>query len=156
MPEAETLLNAANNALRQLYELLVEAPEPHAEANADAVHVAWAALSVVNLDGLPFNEPCDPNETILYPAELPSADPACQQVAHVPSPDWLLILCDDPDQLPALETAAGMSQAEAVDSYLEESCWSQDVPQFVGRRGSPEQRRAALAAAYRLEWPELS
>lgn len=61
---------------------------------------------------------------------------------------WRLILSDDPAEIAEIEAAYGMTQAEVVDRFIENSCWSVDVPEFVGGKGTPRERRAALRAAY--------
>jgi hypothetical protein len=43
------------------------------------------------------------------------------------------------------------TQTEAVDEFIEQSCWSEDVPRFVGGKGTPAERREALRAAYRAQ-----
>jgi len=61
---------------------------------------------------------------------------------------WELIMSDDPAVIARLEEKLDGSQSEAVDEYIENSCWSQDLPHLVGNRGTPVERREALRAAY--------
>jgi hypothetical protein len=61
---------------------------------------------------------------------------------------WCLVLAEDPADIAILEAITCMSQAEAVDSFIEESCWSEELPEFVGGKRSPGDRRAALITAY--------
>jgi hypothetical protein len=61
---------------------------------------------------------------------------------------WRLIFADDPAEIDRLETSLQGTQAEAVDSFIEQSCWGRDVPALVGGRGTPAERLAELRAAY--------
>jgi hypothetical protein len=67
---------------------------------------------------------------------------------------WELIFADDPVEIAQLEAEAGMSQSDAVDTFIEHSIWDRDLPDFVGRKGTATQRREALRAAYRAEFPD--
>ena len=67
---------------------------------------------------------------------------------------WELILSDDPPTVAKLEAELGITQVQAVDDYIEHSCWSEDLPDFLGGKGSAEQRRAALRAAWLKEAPD--
>jgi hypothetical protein len=68
-----------------------------------------------------------------------------------PATMWRLILSDDPTEIARLETELEGTQAEAVDHFIERSCWSLDLPEFVGGKGSPAERRAALRAAHKAD-----
>src|SRR4051794_11011827 len=57
---------------------------------------------------------------------------------------WLLVFTDDPEERAELEEALEVTQAAAVDHFIEESCWRVDLPNFTGGRGTPDERRAAL------------
>jgi hypothetical protein len=61
---------------------------------------------------------------------------------------WQLILADDPAEIARFEQIAGATQTEAVDRMIERSCWSVDVSAFVGGKGTPVERLAALRTAY--------
>jgi hypothetical protein len=65
----------------------------------------------------------------------------------------LLIWADEPDHIAGLEAACGMTQAESIDDWIEESCWSDDehMKPFVGGKGTPEERRAAFRYALALQ-----
>ena len=65
----------------------------------------------------------------------------------------LLIWADEPDQIAGLEAACGMTQAESIDDWIEQSCWSDDehMKPFVGGKGTPEERRAAFRYALALQ-----
>jgi hypothetical protein len=67
---------------------------------------------------------------------------------------WRLILAEDPGQVAQLETLIGKAQNEAVDHFIERSYWGEDVPAFVGGKGTPTERRAALLTAYRAHQAE--
>ena len=64
---------------------------------------------------------------------------------------WQLIFADDPAEIARLEALLGGTQTEAVDEFIEQSCWGEDVPRFVGGKGTPAERREALRAAYRAQ-----
>jgi len=64
---------------------------------------------------------------------------------------WQLIFADDPAEIARLEALLEGTQTEAVDEFIEQSYWSEDVPQFVGGMGTPAERREALRAAYRAQ-----
>jgi hypothetical protein len=61
---------------------------------------------------------------------------------------WLLIFADDPADRGRLEAELEGTPAEAVDEMIEQSCWTQDVPDFVGGKGTAQQRLIGLRAAY--------
>jgi hypothetical protein len=61
---------------------------------------------------------------------------------------WQLIFADDPGEIARLEAVAGATQSEAVDTFIDHSCWGRDVPALVGGKGTAAERRAALCAAY--------
>jgi len=61
---------------------------------------------------------------------------------------WRLIFTDNPADIARLQTELDGTQAEAVDFMIEETCWSEDVPQFVGGKGTAPERRKALRTAY--------
>jgi len=64
---------------------------------------------------------------------------------------WRLILADDPAEIAEIEAAYGRTQAEAVEDFIEASCWSDAVPELVGGKGTPRERLDALRAVYRRE-----
>ena len=59
-----------------------------------------------------------------------------------------LILADRPADIARLENLIGETQAEVVDDFVENSCWRQDLPDFVGGKGTPAERRNALRAVF--------
>jgi hypothetical protein len=65
---------------------------------------------------------------------------------------WDLVLADDPTEVANLEERAQATQAEAVDYFIERSVWSVDLAAFVGGKGTPTARRAALRAALRAAY----
>lgn len=79
------------------------------------------------------DKPC----TVPYPAEPPPVDPL-----------WQLILTDNPAEIARLEAELEGTQAEAVNEMIEDSCWSDDLPKFVGGKGTAAERRSALRKAY--------
>lgn len=62
-----------------------------------------------------------------------------------------LVCADDPAKISRLEALLGCTQEEAVDHFVEVSCWGYDLPGFRGSRGTPQERRAAVRAAWRAE-----
>ena len=58
-----------------------------------------------------------------------------------------------PDRISRLETSLGETQSEVIHDFIENSCWSADLPDFTGGRGTPANRRAALRAAYLAQNP---
>jgi len=71
---------------------------------------------------------------------------------------FALALADNQTDILQLETDLGMNQTGAVDRIIEDTCWgneSEALRPFVGNKGTPEARRAALAADYRKEHPEM-
>jgi hypothetical protein len=59
-----------------------------------------------------------------------------------------LILADRPADIARLENLIGETQAEVVDDFVENSCWRQDLPEYVGGKGTPAERRNALRAVF--------
>jgi hypothetical protein len=57
-------------------------------------------------------------------------------------------MTDDPAMIAFLEPLAGMTQQQAVDDFIETSCWSQDLPQFTGHKGTAQQRLQALRTVH--------
>lgn len=76
-----------------------------------------------------------------------------KDIPHYADRMWDLILSDDRETIARLEGLLGGRQDEAVDQYIEHSCWSGDLPQFVGNKGTRRERRDALCAAYRAALP---
>ncbi len=74
--------------------------------------------------------------------------------AHYADRMWELILSDDTETIAQLEILLEGTQDEAVDEYIERSCWSNDLPRFVGNKGSRRERRDALRAAYIAQRPK--
>jgi hypothetical protein len=52
-------------------------------------------------------------------------------------------------EIQRLETLLGCTQDEAVNHFVEISSWGFEVPEFHGGRGTPQERRAAMRAAWR-------
>lgn len=52
---------------------------------------------------------------------------------------WALIFSDDAAEIKALEGVLKMTQAEAVDEFIEDSCWKDDltVRPVAERRAAP-------------------
>jgi hypothetical protein len=67
---------------------------------------------------------------------------------------WELILSDDPTVIGSLEALLEGTQQQAVDHYIERSCWGEDLPRFVGHKGTAAERRTALRAAYAASLPQ--
>jgi hypothetical protein len=59
---------------------------------------------------------------------------------------WL-ILTDDPAAIAALEAFTGETQSEVVDDFVENTCWSNNLPQLC-RRTRDTNRKQALRAAF--------
>lgn len=64
---------------------------------------------------------------------------------------WALIFSDDPAEKEKLEGILKMTQAGAVDDFIEGSCWSDDLPNFKGNKGDVEERLYALRLQYLLQ-----
>jgi hypothetical protein len=62
---------------------------------------------------------------------------------------WQLIFADEPKGIAELEAELEAPRAEIVDWLIEETCWSDDLPSFVGHKGTSLERLAALRDAYR-------
>jgi len=61
---------------------------------------------------------------------------------------WRLIFADTAEEISRLEAAYGRTQQQTVDEFIEDSCWSDWFPGFIGHKGTAEDRRASLRAAY--------
>lgn len=59
-----------------------------------------------------------------------------------------LVKADDPAEILGLETILECTQEEAVNHFIEETCWRLDMPEFRGGRGTPRDRRSALLALW--------
>jgi hypothetical protein len=59
-----------------------------------------------------------------------------------------LVKADDPAEIRRLETMLECTQEEAVNHFIEETCWRLDMPEFCDGRGTPEERLAALRALW--------
>lgn len=66
---------------------------------------------------------------------------------------WALIFSDDPTEKKSLEDILKMSQAAAVDDFIENSCWKDDltVRPVVGKKGSADDRLQHLRVAYLIQ-----
>jgi hypothetical protein len=64
---------------------------------------------------------------------------------------WEPILSDDADTIRRLQEDLGLTQAQAVDEFIQTSCWAEDVPHLLGNRAPAAERLAALRAAYRTQ-----
>lgn len=71
---------------------------------------------------------------------------------------WQLIFSDDPAEIKSLEGIVKMSQTEAVDDFIEASCWKDHLvlKNLVGKKGSADERVHALRFAYLLQNSRLS
>jgi hypothetical protein len=60
------------------------------------------------------------------------------------------VLTADPVKIAVFERQFGISQAAAVDDFIECSCWGgQDLPHLVGNKGTAAERLAALRRVLR-------
>jgi len=66
---------------------------------------------------------------------------------------WALIFSDDPTEKKSLEDILKMSQAEAVDDFIETSCWKDDltVRPVAGKKGDADDRLQRLRIAYLIQ-----
>ena len=66
---------------------------------------------------------------------------------------WALIFSDDAAEIKALEGVLKMTQAEAVDDFIEDSCWKDDltVRPVAGKKGSADDRLQRLRIAYLIQ-----
>jgi hypothetical protein len=60
-----------------------------------------------------------------------------------------LVKADDPAEIARMQAVLKCTQDEAVNHFLERSCCSEDLPDFVGGKGTPQERRSALRALWR-------
>jgi hypothetical protein len=60
-----------------------------------------------------------------------------------------LVLSDDAKEIRRLEKRLGCSREEAVDYFVEDSCCSDDLPEYVGNKGTRQERLTALRALWR-------
>lgn len=68
---------------------------------------------------------------------------------------WQLIFADDPAERQALEEILKMTQAAAVDDFIETSCWKDDLPDLAGNKGTADERLHRLRFAYLLQHSRL-
>jgi hypothetical protein len=61
---------------------------------------------------------------------------------------WKLIFADNAAEITRLEALAEATQSQAVDLFIEQSCYDDHLPALVGGKGTAEERRAALRTAY--------
>lgn len=59
------------------------------------------------------------------------------------------VLTADQAKIAEFKTKFGISQAQAVDELIENTDWGQDVPQYIGHKGTPAERLHALRRALR-------
>ncbi len=66
---------------------------------------------------------------------------------------WALIFSDDAAEIKTLEGILKMTQAEAVDDFIETSCWKDDltVRPVAGKKGSADDRLQRLRIAYLIQ-----
>lgn len=71
---------------------------------------------------------------------------------------WALIFSDDPAEIKKLEDIVKMTQAAAVDEFIEDSCWKDELvlSKFVGKKGSADERLHQLRFAYLLQHSKLT
>jgi len=69
---------------------------------------------------------------------------------------WALIFSDDPAERQALEEILKMTQAAAVDDFIETSCWKDDLPDLAGNKGTADERLHRLRFAYLLQHSKLT
>jgi hypothetical protein len=53
---------------------------------------------------------------------------------------WRLILADNADEIAKAEAEYGATQAGMVEYFIENTCWSEDVPDLVGGNGTPREK----------------
>lgn len=69
---------------------------------------------------------------------------------------WALIFSDDPAERQALEDILKMTQAAAVDDFIETSCWKDDLPDLAGNKGTADERLHRLRFVYLLQHSKLT
>jgi hypothetical protein len=69
---------------------------------------------------------------------------------------WALIFSDDPAERQALEEILKMTQAAAVDDFIETSCWKDDLPDLAGNKGTADERLHRLRFVYLLQHSKLT
>jgi hypothetical protein len=60
-----------------------------------------------------------------------------------------LVNCDNPEEIRRLERLLECTHEEAVSSFIEESCCGEDLPEYIGGKGTAAERRDALRALWR-------
>lgn len=68
---------------------------------------------------------------------------------------WQLIFSDDPAEIKKLEAILEMTQADAVNDFIETSCWKDDLPDMAGNKGTADERLHRLRFAYLLQHSRL-
>jgi hypothetical protein len=71
---------------------------------------------------------------------------------------WQLIFADDPAEIKTLEGVLKMTQADAVDGFIEDSFWKDDLilKDLVGKKRSADERRHWLRVAYLVQNSKVS
>jgi hypothetical protein len=67
-----------------------------------------------------------------------------------------LVVADDRYEIRRLDNMLQCTQDEAVNHFVEDSCWADDMPEFSGGKGTPRERRSALRALWRAAEAEES
>lgn len=73
--------------------------------------------------------------------------------AQWPDATWLtkdyipLVFADDVAEISLLEAKFGITQMQAVDDFIENSCWGEEDTPLAGGKGTPEDRLMSLRRA---------
>jgi len=59
------------------------------------------------------------------------------------------VMTDDPVKKAEFQKQFGVDQTQAVDEFIERTCWAEDLPHLVGNRGTAPERLQALREALR-------
>ena len=95
-----------------------------------------------------------PDNLVELPAKLKAAleempgERASIDVIRWATAAYLLVRADDAEEIRELETFVGCTQEEAVTHYVEYSCWSDDMREYSGGKGTPQERLAVLRALW--------
>ena len=88
----------------------------------------------------------------LYRSEPRMLDPDFKNAPDIPysTKDLIpFVLTDDPAKMAEFQKRFGVSQDQAVDEFIETTCWAEDLPKYVGKKGTPQQRLQALRRVLR-------
>ena len=96
-----------------------------------------------------------PGDLVKLPARLKDAlgkvpdEKASLDIIQWATGAQLLVKADDAEEIRELEAFLGCTREEAVNHFVEDSCCSDDLPEYGGGRGTSKERLAALRKLWR-------